>query len=142
VERFSLNVDQAVVDDLHRRLDATRWPDDGPGGFGLSAARSLAEYWRDGYDWRAAEATLNGFEQFTVDGLHCIVEGEGPPLLLMHGWPSSVWEFHRLIPLLRESARVVVPSLPGYGFSGGRRASVQVMSDALHRLKGTHGHSR
>ncbi len=141
MERFSLNVDQAVLDDLHRRLDATRWPDNGPGGLALSDARELAARWRDGYDWRAAEATLNGFEQFTVDGLHCIVEGDGPPLLLMHGWPSSVWEFNRLIPLLRESARVVVPSLPGYGFSGGRRASVEDMADALHGLMGSLGHS-
>ena len=59
----------------------------------------------------------------------------------MHGWPSSVWEFHRLIPLLRSSARVIVPSLPGYGFSGGRRASVEEMADALHGLMGSLGHS-
>src|SRR5690242_668182 len=117
MERFSVNVDEAVLDDLRRRLDAVRWPDDGPGGLALASAQALAARWRDGYDWRAAEATLNSFSQFTVDGVHFIVEGEGPPLLLIHGWPSTVWEFHRLIPVVRSFARVVVPSLPGYGFS-------------------------
>ena len=76
-----------VLDDLWRRLDATRWPDDGPGGFALSDARELAAYWRDGYDWRAAEDELLGFSNVDVDGLHAIVEGDGPPLLLLHGWP-------------------------------------------------------
>ena len=107
-----------VLDDLWRRLDATRWPDDGPGGFALSDARELAAYWRDGYDWRAAEDELLGFSNVDVDGLHAIVEGDGPPLLLLHGWPSTVWEFHRVIPALREHFRLVVPSLPGYGWSG------------------------
>jgi hypothetical protein len=64
VKRFSVDVPEAVLDDLRRRLDATRWPDDGPGGLALGSARRLAAYWRDGYDWRAAEATLNGFEQW------------------------------------------------------------------------------
>jgi microsomal epoxide hydrolase len=141
MEPFSVNVDEAVLDDLRRRLDAVRWADDGPGGLALSSAQSLAARWRDGYDWRAAEAELNSFSQFMVDGIHCIVEGEGPPLLLIHGWPSTVWEFHRLIAHGRSFARVVVPSLPGYGFSAPRRCGVPAMADALHSLMGTIGYS-
>ncbi len=130
-----------VLDDLWRRLDATRWPDDGPGGFALSDARELAAYWRDGYDWRAAEDELLGFSNVDVDGLHAIVEGDGPPLLLLHGWPSTVWEFHRVIPALREHFRLVVPSLPGYGWSGGRAGTAD-MGDAFHRLMGSLGHEQ
>ena len=100
MERFAVASARTVLDDLRRRLDATRWPDEAPDavpehGLGLAAARALAAYWRDGYDWRAAEAVLNAFEQCMVDGVHFIAEGDGPPLLLLHGWPSSVWEFTR-----------------------------------------------
>jgi pimeloyl-ACP methyl ester carboxylesterase len=139
MERFSVDVDEAVLDDLRRRLDAVRWADDGPGGLSLASAQALAAHWRDGYDWRSAEAELNSFSQFTADGVHFIAEGDGPPLLLLHGWPSSVWEFHRLIPLAREFARVIVPSLPGYGFSALRRSGVPEMADAFHALMGSLG---
>ena len=128
-----------VLDDLWRRLDATRWPDDGPGGFALGDAQELAAYWRDGYDWRAAEDELLGFSNVESDGLHAIVEGDGPPLLLLHGWPSTVWEFHRVIPALREHFRLVVPSLPGYGWSPGRAGTADI-GDAFHRLMGSLGH--
>jgi microsomal epoxide hydrolase len=151
MQPFTVSVPDAVLTDLRRRLADTRWPDEAPGavpehGLGLGAARELAAYWRDGYDWRAAEAQLNAFAQWTADGVHFIAEGDGPPLLLLHGWPSSVWEFHRLIPLLRESMRVVVPSLPGYGFSfapGGRRSGIVDIADTLHALMTeTLGHER
>jgi pimeloyl-ACP methyl ester carboxylesterase len=132
-------VSDEVLDDLRRRLDATRWPDDGPGGLTLGSARELAAYWRDGYDWRAAEDELLGFTHEVVDGVHAIVEGDGPPLLLMHGWPSTVWEFHRVMGRLREHFRLVVPSLPGYGWSAGRAGTAE-MGDAFHRLMGTLGH--
>ena len=118
-----------VLDDLRRRLDATRWPDDGPGGLALSdAAASSPPYWRDGYDWRAAEAELNSASRAVdVDGLHCIVEGDGPPLLLLHGWPSQRVGVPPRDPAAARALRgVVVPSLPGYGFSsrrGGARHS-------------------
>ena len=77
--------------------------------------------------------------------MHHISEGDGPALLLLHGWPSSVWEFHRIIPLLRADMRVVVPSLPGYGFSftpGGRRFGIVECADALHGLMRSLGHER
>ena len=114
MERFSLSVEQAVLDDLRRRLDNVRWPDEGPGGFALASARALAAHWRSSYDWRAVEAELNGFEQYRVGDLHAIVEGDGPPLLLIHGWPSSVWEFHELIPagaIIRAGRRAVAAGL-------------------------------
>jgi pimeloyl-ACP methyl ester carboxylesterase len=153
MERFSVAVGEVVLDDLRRRLDATRWPDEPPHagpehGFGLAAARELAAYWRDGYDWRAAEAVLNSFaEQRIVDGVHYFADGEGdgPPLVLLHGWPSSPWEFTRIVPLLREHARVIVPSLPGYAYSftpGQARASIVDCADAIHGLLRTLGHER
>jgi pimeloyl-ACP methyl ester carboxylesterase len=146
VRPFSIDVGQDVLDDLARRLDATRWVDAPPGagweqGAPPEHVRALVARWRDGFDWRAREARLNEFAQYTapVSGidLHFIDEGEGPPTLLLHGWPSSVWEFHRLIPLLRGRARLIVPSLPGYGFSfrpGQRRFGVVDCADAIHAL--------
>lgn len=137
---YRIHVPEAVLADLRQRLARTRWPDEAPGagwryGTDLTYLRGLVAYWRDGYDWRPHEAALNVFRNFTValDGidLHFIHQpGVGPaplPLLLSHGWPGSVWEFHRLLPLLTDPARfggdaadaftVVAPSLPGYGFS-------------------------
>jgi pimeloyl-ACP methyl ester carboxylesterase len=143
VEQFTLSVSDEALADLNRRLDATRWPDEAPDpapehGFGLAAARELAAYWRDGYDWRAAEARLNGFAQHRAGGVHFIAEGTGgPPLLLLHGWPSSVWEFSRVIGPLSEHAQVVIPSLPGYAFSfqpGQRRLGVVDCANAIHTL--------
>jgi pimeloyl-ACP methyl ester carboxylesterase len=151
VERFAVAVGEEVLEDLRRRLDATRWPDEPPEagpehGFGLSDARALAAYWRDEYDWRAAEAVLNSFaEQAVVDGVHYFADGDGPPLVLLHGWPSSVWEFVRLVPLLRSHARVIVPSLPGYTFSftpGGARSSIVDCADKVHGLMRSLGHER
>ena len=117
--------------------------------------RALLDYWREGFDWRAHEARLNAFPQFTVPlagiDLHYIHEpGKGPqpmPLLLSHGWPGSVWEFHRLIPMLTDPARfgadpadaftVVAPSLPGYTLSfkpGQKRFSVEEIAEVFSAL--------
>jgi microsomal epoxide hydrolase len=135
-----IQIAQEVLDDLRERLRRVRWPDEIPDagwryGSDLNYMKDLVVYWRDVYDWRKHEALLNEFKQFSVPlagiDLHFIHEpGVGPkplPLLLSHGWPGSVWEFHRLIPLLTDPARfggdpadaftVVAPSLPGYGFS-------------------------
>ncbi|MBA2448337.1 MAG: alpha/beta fold hydrolase [Chloroflexi bacterium] len=137
---FTVRIDDDVLTDLHERLGRARWPDEVPGsswayGTDLAYLKALVEYWRTGYDWRAHEAQLNEFRQFSVPlagiDLHFIHQpGVGPsplPLLLSHGWPGSVWEFYKLIPILTDPARfggdpadaftVVAPSLPGYGFS-------------------------
>jgi microsomal epoxide hydrolase len=160
VRPFSVHVSDAVLADLRERLARTRWPDEAPGsgwrhGTDLTYLRGLCEYWRDRYDWRAHEARLNAFPQFTVPlagiDLHFIhARGTGPdplPLLVSHGWPGSVWEFHQLIPRLTDPARfgadprdaftVVAPSLPGYGFSsrpGQARFGVPEIAEALAAL--------
>ena len=159
-EPFQLHVPDAVLDDLRERLGRTRWPDEVPGfdwryGSNLDFVRELVEYWRDGFDWRAQEAKLNAFAQYraTVDDveIHYLHEpGVGPdplPLLLAHGWPGSVWEFHELIPRLTDPARfggdpadaftVVAPSLPGYTLSfspNQRRFDVVGIADVFARL--------
>jgi microsomal epoxide hydrolase len=127
---FTLAVPDAAIADLKERLARTRWPDEPPGepwstGTSLTYARELAEYWHVGFDWRAWEAKLNAFRQFTapVGGidLHFIHEpGRRPdamPLLVSHGWPGSVFEFHKLIPLLTAHFTVIAPSLPGFTLS-------------------------
>ncbi len=152
VRPFSVAVGDDVLDDLQRRLEMVRWPDEIPGSAGtwrygtdLAYLQDLMAYWRDGYDWRAQEKAINGFPQFQatvgdVDVHFLHVEGTGPdplPLLLCHGWPGSFWEFHRLIPLLREDFTLVVPSLPGYGFSfrpNQRRCNIEAMGSILGEL--------
>src|SRR5258706_2369839 len=127
---FRLQVPDAALADLRERLARTRFPDE-PAlelwatGTSLSYLKDLVGYWRSGFDWRSWEAKLNSFKQFTMPlrgiDLHFIHEpGRGPkptPLLLSHGWPGSVFEFHKIIPLLTERFTVVAPSLPGYGLS-------------------------
>ncbi|MEH1129064.1 epoxide hydrolase family protein [Micromonospora sp. CPCC 206061] len=134
---FRIDVPQDRLDDLHRRLDATRWPAALPGedwstGVPTGWLRDLVDYWRTSYDWRAAEARLNAFPQFTtvIDGqqIHFLhVRSPHPdafPLVLTHGWPGSIAEFLDLIgPLTQpddpaEAFHLVIPSLPGFGFSG------------------------
>jgi pimeloyl-ACP methyl ester carboxylesterase len=137
---FTLKVDQTQLDDLSRRLDATRWPEretvgDWTQGSPLAKVRALCEHWRSGYDWRRIEAKLNGFGQFKTEldglGIHFLhVRSPHPnalPLIMTHGWPGSVIEFMKVIgPLTDPTAHggsaddafhVVAPSLPGFGFS-------------------------
>jgi epoxide hydrolase len=140
IRPFRIDIPQRDVDDLDDRLARTRWPDDLPGaswerGVPGGYLRDLAEYWRTSHDWRAAEAALNEIPQFmtTIDGqpIHFLhvrsAEPGALPLLLTHGWPSSPVEFLRVIGPLTDprshggdpadAFHVVVPSLPGYGFS-------------------------
>ena len=137
---FAVNVPAATLTDLRERLARARFPDEPPDagwryGAELAYVKALAAYWSERYDWRRWETELNRFRQFTAPvagiDLHFIhEEGRGPrpmPLLLSHGWPGSVWEFHKILPMLTDPARfggdpadaftVVAPSLPGYGFS-------------------------
>jgi epoxide hydrolase len=131
IQPYRIEIPQSDLDDLTERLARTRWPDELPEvgwtqGVPLEHLRELAEHWRTGYDWRAAEARLNRFPQFTtvIDGqrIHFLhVRSQRPdaiPLLVTHGYPSSFVEFEQLVPLLVDRGfDVVVPSLPGYGFS-------------------------
>jgi epoxide hydrolase len=144
IQPFTLNIAQADLDDLHERLARTRWPDAPEGadwsyGIPVAYVRELAEYWRTRYDWRAQEARLNAFPQFTteIDGqtVHFLhvrsPEPDALPLLLMHGWPGSIVEFLDVIgPLTNPRAHgaeatdafhVIVPSAPGFGLSGPTR---------------------
>jgi pimeloyl-ACP methyl ester carboxylesterase len=140
LERFTIDIAEPVLEDLHRRLDATRWTDDFANDdwrYGANAAymRELAAYWRHEYDWRARERLMNGFAHFRTSQqgvpIHFIHErGKGPapmPIILNHGWPWSFWDFQKIIGPLsdpaahggdpRDAFDVIVPSLPGYGFS-------------------------
>jgi epoxide hydrolase len=145
IEEFRIDIPQADLDDLRDRLARTRWPDQLPGvgwdyGIALDDVRELAEYWRTGYDWRVHERQLNSFPQFTteIDGqrvhfLHVRSGAPGAlPLIMTHGWPGSVVEFMEIIgPLTDPGAHggdpgdafdLVVPSIPGFGFSGPTRS--------------------
>ena len=140
VEPFRIAIPDTVLADLRERLARTRFPDEIPEsgwtyGTNLAYLRDLVAYWRDRYDWRAAEAALNRFPQFRATvgdlGIHFIHRrGEGPkplPLVITHGWPGSVAEFSEIIEPLADPARhggsaedafdVIAPSMPGYGFS-------------------------
>src|SRR5271166_1033422 len=139
-EPFKISVPDKVLTDLNDRLARTRWPIEPMAkkwhyGTDLVYMREVVDHWRNRYDWRHWEARLNRFPQFKADvggrRLHFILErgsGVNPlPLLLTHGWPGSVVEFIDIIEPLahperfggdaRDAFTVVVPSLPGYGFS-------------------------
>lgn len=128
---FRIHVEDEVLADLARRLQRTRWTNLAPGDtWELGASRPYLErlvaYWSNGYSWRRQEAELNQLPQFTadIDGvrLHFVHQPANRPqaraLLLLHGWPDSFHRFHKVIPRLSRSFHVVVPSLPGFGFTG------------------------
>ena len=140
IQPFQIAASDAELQDLQRRLRATRWPEAEPvadwsQGIPLAYVQEVCQYWAEQYDWRAREAGLNAFPQFrtSIDGLgiHFLhVRSQHPdalPLVMTHGWPGSVVEFHKVIrPLTDPTAyggeagdafHVVCPSLPGYGFS-------------------------
>ncbi|ULR53112.1 epoxide hydrolase family protein [Streptomyces deccanensis] len=133
VRSHRIDIPQAQLDDLHTRLDLTRWPDELPDagwayGTSLPYLRDLAAYWRGTYDWRAHEAALNRIPQYVteIDGarVHFLhVRSSRPdalPLILTHGWPGSIVEFLGVIDLLSDF-HLVIPSIPGFGFSGPTR---------------------
>ncbi|MDQ0252357.1 pimeloyl-ACP methyl ester carboxylesterase [Sphingomonas kyeonggiensis] len=140
ISPFQVDVPQAALDDLRARLALTRWPEretvnGWSQGVPLASARALIDYWREDYDWRAFEARINRFPQFRtlIDGVGIhFIHARSPhpgalPILLSHGWPGSVVEFLDVIDRLTDPVRfggkatdafdVVVPSMPGYGFS-------------------------
>jgi len=141
VQPFRIDIPQTALDELTAKLGATRWATPLPGddwatGVPTAWLRALAEYWRDGYDWRGAERELNTHPQFTtvIDGqrIHFLhvrsAEPDALPLVLTHGWPGSIVEFLDLIGPLTDPVahggdpadafHVVIPALPGFGFSG------------------------
>ncbi|MBT2224554.1 epoxide hydrolase family protein [Nonomuraea sp. NEAU-A123] len=129
VHPFRIEIPQADLDDLRTRLAMTRFADeiaDADQGVRVERVRRLVGRWLDGFDWRAQEARLNAYPQFTteIDGqnIHFIhVRSENPdalPLILTHGWPGSIVEYLNAIEPLSRHFHLVVPSLPGYGFSG------------------------
>jgi pimeloyl-ACP methyl ester carboxylesterase len=130
IRPYLIDVPQSDLDDLHDRLARTRWPSELPDagwdyGVPLARVRQLADAWQK-FDWRTHEAALNALPQFTtaIDGQNIYfihVRSESPdalPLILTHGWPGSVAELLPLIPLLRDRFHLVVPAIPGFGFSG------------------------
>lgn len=160
VEPFEVRVPQATLDDLRERLAATRWPDEIEGagwdyGANLEYMKEIVGYWLEDFDWRAEEERINSFANFRAGvedfGIHFIHErgrGENPvPLLALHGWPGSPYQMLKILPLLTDPAShggdpadsfdVVVPSLPGYGFSDRPRERVMSaarVAELLHKL--------
>ena len=127
IEPFRVEVSSETIRDLRERLQATRWPGgvSDSGGIPLRDMRDIAHYWLEEFDWPARERDINRFSHFRVElgglRLHCIhmksARPDATPLLLLHGWPGSFVEMLSIVPMLTGSFHVVVPSLPGYGFS-------------------------
>jgi pimeloyl-ACP methyl ester carboxylesterase len=134
IKKIEINLSPSLMDDLNTKIKLTRWPDeiDGSGwtyGAGLNYMKELAEYWTNYFDWRKTESEINKYGNFMaiidetrIHFLHIRGKGEKSiPLILTHGWPYSFLEMMKLIPLLTEnkdmSFDLVIPSLPGYGFS-------------------------
>jgi len=165
--RFSIDVSSAALADLNLRIEMTRWPDDiGEGtweyGMPRRVLREVVEYWRERFDWRAAERRLNGLAQFQIemDGrvIHFVhvrgVDQGSVPLVLTHGWPGSFVEMYKMIPLLTDPAShglpgcrsfdVIAPSLPGFGFSQAPASpgtSSRVVASHWHTLMAELGYS-
>lgn len=141
IRSFEIKIPDGDLEDLRRRLRATRWPDretvdDWTQGVPLSYVQEFCQYWAESYDWRATEKRLNTFPQFMTEIDGCDIhflhvrspEPNARPLVITHGWPGSIVEFHKVIGPLTNPAghggdpadafHIVCPSLPGYGFSG------------------------
>jgi len=165
IRPFKMHVPDQVLVDLRHRLAETKWPDQIPGttweyGADIKKVRELAEYWQNGYDWRAQEAKVNEFDQFTteIDGQQIYFihqrssRPDAIPLLMIHGWPGSIVEFLALIGPLTDpkdknspAFDVLIPSLPGFGFSGpttSRGWGPQRMAKALVVLMDRLGYSK
>ena len=167
ISPFSIQIEDEILSDLRERIRHTRWPDQAPGnaweqGTDLEYLKQLLAYWADEFDWRAQERELNAVNQFraNLDGVHIHFvherarHGHGIPLILIHGWPST---FVELLPLVRfltdphahgidgPGFDVVIPSLPGYGFSERPRqvgVNYQYVAELWHRLMRGLGYER
>lgn len=163
IREFHIAIDEADVDELRLRLARTRWTDQVPGagaryGDEVATVQEMARYWAEEFDWRAVERRLNEFPQFIteIDGtnVHFLhVRSTNPdalPLIMIHGWPGSILEFVDVIEHLRGDFHLVIPSTPGFGFSGpttetgwhsGRiaRAFATLMARLGYQRYGVHG---
>jgi len=168
IKPFRVDVPQADLDDLRERLARTRWPEpetvqDWGQGVPLKSAQALVQYWSEQYDWRRCEAAFNRYEQWTteIDGvsihfLHVRSRHENAtPMLLTHGWPGAVLEFFKVIEPLTDPAahggsadeafHLVIPTLPGYGFSGkpaDQGWSIEKIAQAWAELMARLGYTR
>jgi epoxide hydrolase len=157
IQPFQINILQTTLDDLRQRLAQTRWPDEVEGsgwtyGISLAYVKELVDHWQHIYDWRKHEAALNKFKQFKADvdgvSIHFIHErGKGPnptPLLLIHGFPDSFYRYHKVVERLTDPAKfggdpnysfdVIVPSIPGTGFSDRVAKAVDDNADLFAKL--------
>ncbi|MCI0414162.1 epoxide hydrolase [bacterium] len=130
LESFEIHISDRVLEDLQKRIAETRWPDSirNSGwdyGTDIDVLQKLVAYWQEKFDWRREEERINSFPQFrmNIDGLriHFIhLPSQNPealPLIITHGWPGSFLEQLKIVPLLQDRFHIVIPSLPGYGFS-------------------------
>jgi epoxide hydrolase len=158
MEPFTVHVPDEVLDDLKERLRRTRFPNqlENAGwdyGTELEYLRELVDYWLNDFDWRAQEEAFNGFHHYRTDvnglGMHFIHERspreDALPLIITHGWPGSIYEFHKILPRLTrpedhggdaaDAFHVVCPSIPGYGFSDApRKPGFDVKQAAAHNV--------
>jgi len=150
VTEFKVNISQSDLDDLKARLQNIRWPGEPQGAgwtFGTSEAylKNLVSYWKTKYDWRKQETLLNQYPQYIaeVNGIKIhfqYIKGSGKnskPLLLTHGWPDSYYRFHKIIPLLttgEQTFDLVIPSIPGFGFSERKSVSSETVADLWKKL--------
>lgn len=159
IKPFKAAIPAAALKDLKQRLERTRWPEketcsDWSQGIPLDYAQELARYWLSDYDWRRFQKKLNGWKQFTteIDGIdiHFIHRRSrhknALPIIITHGWPGSIVEFHKVIDALadptahggsaKDAFHVVIPCLPGYGFSG-KPAATGTSVEKIGRMWGT-----
>ena len=165
MEAFTVHVAEEALSDLRARIHNTRWPPPAPGGAweqgtDLDFLRRFLDHWAERIDWRRSESELNRFHQFRAEiegvAIHFVHEraarGRGVPLILTHGWPSAFIEYLPLVPLLTDPAAhgidgpgfdLVIPSLPGYGFSQRpAQANYRTVARLWHRLMRLLGYER
>lgn len=150
MEPFTVNIPQSVITDLKNRLQNARWPgepENSGWNYGTSETylKELVQYWINDYDWRMHEQQLNQHPQYItlIDGILIhfqYIRGKGSnpkPLILTHGWPDSYYRFHKIIPLLTEGEQsfdLVIPSIPGFGFSDKTAVSSEKVADLWKKL--------
>lgn len=155
--KFRVGVTDEILDDLQLRLRLARFPDQigSPWEYGtdITVLKQLVDYWQTAFNWRSQESLLNSFPQFleSIHGmaLHFVhvksASEDAPALMLVHGWPGSFFEFYKVIPLLSPHFHLIVPSLPGYGFSAAPREpgfDTLAAASALNGLMAQLGYSR